>query len=148
MLSREWEDGSKEDETIVNHFHGVWRNDFTVPVYCSWLSCVVQVGYRWYTLSNNGTSEDGRGWTGQPRNQRILFRSHIFYEVPDAFLTTLVLNWCVRRHVRANQLGRHSIQVPSPAPQEGYCLQVLDSCIRWLHASWPKSWTIHSHIQV
>jgi hypothetical protein len=67
-----------------------------------------------------------------------------FYEVPDVFLTTLLRNlsprtgghnelryfrcfpticWCVHRHDRRNQFGRHSIQVPTPVPQERCCLQ-------------------------
>ena len=37
--------------------------------------------------------------------------------------------WCARRHDRGKQLGRHSIQVPSPAPQQDCCLEVLVSCI-------------------
>ena len=38
--------------------------------------------------------------------------------------------WCAHRHDRGKQLGRHSIQVLAPVPQQGCCLQVLDSCIR------------------
>ncbi len=113
-------------------------------MHCSRVSCVAQVGCRWYTLSSNGAPGDGRGWTGQPRNRRIRFRSHIFYEVPDDFLTTLVRNlsstaghhdhryfrclppicWpqFAHRHGRGKQLGRYSIQVSSPAPQNYWTL--------------------------
>ena len=78
-------DASKEgDETIVNHFHGVsssseahrdvcgqtdpgswilldrvhvkWRSEFTVQVHRTRVSCVTQVGYRWYTHSSRPQS--------------------------------------------------------------------------------------------
>jgi hypothetical protein len=125
---------------LLERAHVKWRNEFTVPVHCSRLSYVAQVGYRWYTLSSNGATGDGRGWTGQSGNRRILFRSHFFMKYPMHFLQ----HW----YGTILPAQQDSIQVPTPVPHQGCCLKVLDSCIRWPHPSWPKFWTIHSHIQV
>ena len=54
---------------------------------------------------------------------------------------------CGPRHDRENQVGIYSVQVP-PDPQQTFCLETLDSCIRWPHHCWLKFWTIQNHIQV
>ncbi len=66
----------------------------TCALFAIIMSCTV--GYRWYTLSINGASGDGRGWTGHPRNRRIRFRSHIFYEVPDVFFYEVPDSFLIR----------------------------------------------------
>jgi hypothetical protein len=64
------------------------------------------VGHRWYTLLSNGAAGDGRGLTGQSRNRRRMrFPSHIFYEVPVVFLTTLVRNLSPRWHQDTTTTG-------------------------------------------
>jgi hypothetical protein len=92
-------------------------NSLYIPVHCSQLSCVSQVGFRWYTLSSNGDPGDGCGWAGEPRNRRILFRSHIFYEVPDVLrLCTPLYSAQLKPQNRCTQLkylSTHSNQVGS-----------------------------------
>ncbi len=56
--------------------------------------------------------------------------------------------WCGHRHDWWKHLGSHWLQLPTHVPEEGCCLQLLCSCIRWPHQQWPQFRTIHNHIQV
>jgi hypothetical protein len=99
-------------------------------------------------IQEMGVDGQGSRETGGSASDLIFFMK---YPMSSLQVTTLVRNlspstagqndhryfrcfppicWCGRRHGRGKQLGRHSIHFPAPAPQQGCCLQVLDSCIR------------------